>query len=38
MKKLFAFKHHGFWKSLDTLKDKNEFNNILKTGKKPWLN
>lgn len=38
MKKLFAFKHHGFWKSLDTLKDKNEFNKILKTGKKPWLN
>ena len=38
LKKLFAFKHYGFWKSLDTLKDKNEFNNILKTGKKPWIN
>lgn len=37
LKKLFAFKHYGFWKSLDTLKDKNEFNNILKTGKKPWI-
>jgi glucose-1-phosphate cytidylyltransferase len=38
LKKLFAFKHDGFWKSLDTLKDKNEFNNILKAGKKPWIN
>ena len=37
-KKLFAFKHMSFWKSLDTLKDKNEFNKIIRTGKKPWLN
>ncbi len=36
-KKLYAFKHKGFWKSLDTLKDKNEFNIIIKAGKKPWL-
>ena len=35
-KKLFAFKHNGFWKSLDTLKDKNEFEEILKTKKIPW--
>lgn len=36
-KKLFAFKHEGFWKSLDTLKDKNDFNEIIKKGKRPWL-
>ena len=36
-KQLFAFKHDGFWKSLDTLKDKGEFNNICKNKKKyPW--
>ena len=35
-KKLFAFKHMGFWKSLDTLKDKNDFNIMLKKKIKPW--
>jgi glucose-1-phosphate cytidylyltransferase len=36
-KKLLAFKHEGFWKSLDTLKDKNDFNVLYKTKKKlPW--
>ena len=36
-KQLFAFKHRGFWKSLDTLKDKNDFNNLYKNKKKnPW--
>ena len=36
-KKLFAFKHEGFWKSLDTLKDKNDFNNLYKNKKTaPW--
>jgi len=36
-KKLFAFKHDGFWKSLDTLKDKIDFNEMLKKNKKPWI-
>ena len=36
-KKLFAFKHDGFWKSLDTLKDKNDFNDLLKKKKTPWI-
>jgi len=36
-KKLFAFKHNGFWKSLDTLKDKNDFNLLIQEKKKyPW--
>ena len=37
-KKLFAFKHEGFWKSLDTLKDKNDFNEMIKKNKMPWKN
>ena len=36
-KKLYAFKHNGFWKSLDTLKDKNDFNKMIKKNKKPWI-
>ena len=36
-KKLYAFKHNGFWKSLDTLKDKNDFNEMMKKNKKPWI-
>ena len=35
-KKLYAFKHEGFWKSLDTLKDKNDFNEMIKRNKMPW--
>ena len=37
-KKLFAFKHKGFWKSLDTLKDKNDFNEMFKKKNIPWIN
>ena len=36
-KKLFAYKHHGFWKSLDTMKDKNDFNEMYKKKIRPWL-
>ena len=35
-RELFAFKHNGFWKSLDTLKDKNDFDIMIKKGKTPW--
>jgi len=35
-KKLFAYKHDGFWKSLDTLKDKNDFNKLIKEKKLLW--
>ena len=35
-KKLFAYKHDGFWKSLDTLKDKNDFNELIKKKKLLW--
>ena len=35
-KQLVAFKHKGFWKPMDTLKDKFEMNKIWKSGKAPW--
>lgn len=35
-KQLMAFKHRGFWKPMDTLKDKFEMNKIWKSGKAPW--
>jgi glucose-1-phosphate cytidylyltransferase len=33
---LAAFKHTGFWKAMDTLKDKNELSDIWVHGKAPW--
>ena len=36
-KKLFAFRHEGFWKSLDTLKDKNDFNEMIINKRTPWI-
>lgn len=37
-KQLSAYVHNGFWKSLDTLKDKKSFENIIKRKKKaPWI-
>ena len=36
-KKVFAYKHHGFWKSLDTMKDKKDFNELYKKKIRPWL-
>ena len=35
-KRLFAYKHKGFWKSLDTLKDKNDFDKMIKKKNYPW--
>ena len=34
---LSAFKHFGFWKCMDTLRDKNELEKIISTGEAPWL-
>ena len=36
-KKIFAFKHNGFWKCLDNNKDKLEFNEIIKKQKNIWI-
>ncbi|MDR0746681.1 MAG: glucose-1-phosphate cytidylyltransferase [Helicobacteraceae bacterium] len=34
--KLGAYRHYGFWKSMDTLRDKNELTQIWANGKAPW--
>ena len=36
IKKLNAYKHNNFWQPMDTLRDKNELNEIWKKGKAPW--
>jgi glucose-1-phosphate cytidylyltransferase len=33
---LQAYKHTGFWRSMDTLKDKNDLNALWMSGKAPW--
>ncbi|MFI3300257.1 MAG: glucose-1-phosphate cytidylyltransferase [Candidatus Gastranaerophilales bacterium] len=34
--KLGAYKHNGFWQPMDTLKDKNDLNNLWLNEKAPW--
>jgi glucose-1-phosphate cytidylyltransferase len=34
---LFAYQHHGFWKSMDTSKDQQELEALLGTASAPWL-
>jgi glucose-1-phosphate cytidylyltransferase len=33
---LMAFEHHGFWRPMDTLRDKNQLEELWATGKAPW--
>jgi glucose-1-phosphate cytidylyltransferase len=33
---LNAYKHTGFWKAMDTLKDKNDLTELWNNGKAPW--
>ncbi|GFO70132.1 glucose-1-phosphate cytidylyltransferase [Geomonas limicola] len=33
---LMAFKHHDFWQPMDTLRDKNNLEELWKNGKAPW--
>jgi glucose-1-phosphate cytidylyltransferase len=35
-KNLCAYKHHGFWKPMDSLKDKNDLNKAWETNKAEW--
>ena len=35
-KQLMAFKHKGFWKPMDNLKDKMDLNELWSTGKAEW--
>jgi len=34
--RLNAYKHHDFWRPMDTLRDKNELNEMWEKGKAPW--
>ncbi|MHB1446045.1 MAG: sugar phosphate nucleotidyltransferase [Acidimicrobiales bacterium] len=34
---LFAFRHRGFWKSMDTYKDRQALQSLLDSGRAPWL-
>ena len=34
--KMHAFKHRGFWKPMDMLRDNSELNNMWNEGKAPW--
>ncbi len=33
---LVAYRHRGFWRPMDTLRDKNELNTLWESGKAPW--
>jgi glucose-1-phosphate cytidylyltransferase len=33
---LYAYKHYGFWRPMDTLRDKNELNEMWTKGIAPW--
>lgn len=35
-RKMHAYKHHGFWKPMDTLRDNVELNEMWESGKAPW--
>jgi glucose-1-phosphate cytidylyltransferase len=34
---LMSYRHHGFWQPMDTLRDKNLLEDLIKTGKAPWM-
>jgi len=33
---MMAFEHHGFWQPMDTLRDKNQLEELWDSGKAPW--
>ncbi len=35
---VLAFRHDGFWRPMDTLKDKQVLEDLVEQGKTPWLN
>lgn len=34
---LYTYQHNGFWKCMDTLKDKNDLNEMCEAGTAPWI-
>jgi glucose-1-phosphate cytidylyltransferase len=35
--RMFAYQHYGFWKSMDTSKDQQEMEELLRDGMQPWV-
>ncbi len=35
--KLYTFKHNGFWKHMDTLRDKTQMEELIEKGQAPWI-
>jgi glucose-1-phosphate cytidylyltransferase len=36
-KQLYAFKHIGFWKPMDTQRDKNQLEELIESNTAPWV-
>lgn len=36
-KKMMVFRHSGFWKAMDTLRDKNQLEKLLSNSSAPWV-
>jgi len=36
-KQLVTYKHYGFWKPMDTLRDKNQLEEMIAKGTAPWI-
>ena len=36
-KQLYAFKHTGFWKPMDTQRDKNQLEELIENNAAPWV-
>ena len=36
-RRLFAYRYRGFWKAMDTFKDKMSFDNMDVNGERPWM-
>jgi glucose-1-phosphate cytidylyltransferase len=34
---LMSYRHHGFWQPMDTLRDKNHLEELIKSGSAPWM-
>ena len=34
---LYTYKHRGFWKPMDTLRDKTQLEEMIKSGQAPWI-
>ncbi|MEN8905593.1 MAG: sugar phosphate nucleotidyltransferase, partial [Clostridiales bacterium] len=35
--KLHTYKHFGFWKPMDTLREKHQLEELIRTNKAPWI-